>query len=175
MNGRLRGQGITGALEVLCWFGKGLYLVVFIRVVGLDRAVGLVPSVPVSALVRTLAVQVRRSAGAAAVAGTVARTGVVGGRRRGDRRRFSGDRQRRLHVKLGHHHHVVVHDVVGQHGLVVHEVHRRGGRRGRRGRVVDGRRFETGGRRTGTQHKAHHRYGKVKREQYELSVESVRE
>lgn len=129
---------------------------------------------------RTLAVQVH-GAGRPVAAATVnqwrrrrRRTSAVTGRRRF---RVTGRRHR---VHLGTvtsridtiRHRLVVHDVLGQCGLVVDEVHRRGGYRGRRGCVVDQRRFETGGRRPGTQHEAHHRYGKVEREQDELSVKS---
>lgn len=134
--------------------------------------VGRVPRVPVFAPVRTrtFAMQIHRIATAVVnqrrtYAGIVVRvvSGVLG--------RFRGNRQQRVEVGHRADHHLVVNNAVGQQRLVVHEVHRRGGHRGRRGRVVDRRRLEPGGRWPGTQHEAHHRYGEVKREQDELPVE----
>lgn len=159
------------------------HLVVVVRVVGVGRTVGLAPRVPVFAPVRTrtFAMQPHGTTASAVVhpwrvdAAPVVRH-VVGevfsNYRRCDLR---GDRQR---FELGQpgvaaaHRHLVVRDVVGKR-LVVHEVQRRGGHSGRRGRVVDQRRFESGGWWPGPQHEAHHRYGEVKREQYELPVESA--
>jgi len=106
--------------------------------------VGRIPRAPVFAPVRTrtLPVQAHGTASTAVLVdqwrypdtGTVVGRRVVAGHRH-----FRGYRR----VELGRtttaaataDHHLVVH--VGQHRLVVHEVERRGGHRGRRGSVVD--------------------------------------
>lgn len=172
-------------------YGTFVWPYLAVRDVRFCRTVGLVPRGLVfsSVRTRTLAVQVHgtaRTVATAAVsqwrAGTVVRcrgggtvvVAIVRGRFRGTEWRHRVFFGRNSSGPV-HRNRLIVHDVVGQHRLVVHEVHRRGGHRGRRGRVVDQRRFESGGRRSGTQHEAHHRYGKVKREQDELSVKSERQ
>lgn len=160
------------------------YLVVVERVVGPDRMVGLVPRGPVLAPVRTRAFAVQVHGAAAAVVVDQWRDGADGtvvrvlGRRR--HHHFRGDRglwrlQLDRAAAAAPDHHLVVDHVVRQQRLVVHEVQRRGGHRSRRGRVVDQRRLEAGGRRSGAQHEAHHGYGKVEREQDELPVEPERQ
>jgi len=104
--------------------------------------VGRIPRAPVFAPVRTrtLPVQAHGTTSTAAVLVDQwhSDTATVVGRRRAvaGHRHFSGYLRR---VEIGRtataDHHLVVH--VGQHRLVVHEVERSGGHRGRRGSVVD--------------------------------------
>jgi len=107
--------------------------------------VGRIPRAPVFAPVRTRTLPVQ-AYGTTSTTSTAAvlvdqwrsGTATVVGRRRvvAGHRHFRGRLDR---VELGRtataDHHLVVH--VGQHRLVVHEVKRRGGHRGRRGSVVD--------------------------------------
>jgi len=106
--------------------------------------VGRIPRAPVFAPVRTRTLSVKANGSTSTTYTTVIVdqwrpdiATVIGLGVLDDHRNFRGYHRLEFGRSATTDHHLVVYDVVGQHGFVVHEVKRRGGHRGRRGSVVD--------------------------------------